>query len=66
MKKSDFFTKKIAAFYGMGLDYFGIVTATDEIVEIAARAKIVFSSKDVPQEKKDELYKELMKLYLNL
>lgn len=58
--------KNMAAFFNVGLDYFGIIAPVDEIAEIAARAKIVFSSKEVPQEKKDDLYKELMRLYLNI
>lgn len=50
--------KRIAKYYGVGLDFFGVV-ATDEAAEIVARAKRLFESPDVPQEKKEELYIEL-------
>lgn len=57
--------KRIADFYGVGLDYFGIVP-TDEVFDLLSRAKEVFNSDAVPKEKKDELYKELMRIYLSL
>ncbi len=57
--------KRIAEFYGVGLDYFGIVP-TDEVFDLLSRAKEVFNSPAVPKEKKDAIYKELMKLYLSI
>jgi transcriptional regulator with XRE-family HTH domain len=50
--------KRIAEFYGVGLDYFGVV-ATDEAMEIVARAKRLFENPDIPQAKKEELFMEL-------
>lgn len=57
--------KRIAEYFGVGLDYFG-VTTTDEIFDLLARAKEVFNSEDVPKEKKDEVYKALMRIYLDM
>lgn len=57
--------RRIAEYFGVGLDYFG-VAQTDDILDLVARAKKVFDSKDIPTEKKEAVYKELMKLYLNL
>lgn len=57
--------KRIGEFYGVGLDYFGVVP-TDEVFDLLSRAREVFNSPTVPQEKKDELYKEIMKLYLSV
>lgn len=57
--------KRIADFYGVGLDYFGVVP-TDEVFDLLSRAREVFQSASVPQEKKDEVYKELMRLYLEI
>lgn len=57
--------KRIAEYFGVGLDYFGIVS-TDEVFDLLARAKEVFNSEDVPKEKKDGLYKSLMRLYLDM
>lgn len=57
--------RRFAKFFGVGLDYFGVV-AKDEAFELLSRAKEVFENPDVPKEKKDEIYKELMKLYLSI
>ena len=57
--------RRIAEFYGVGLDYFG-VAQTDDILDLLARAKTVFDSEEIPLEKKEAVYKELLKLYLEL
>ena len=57
--------KRLAEFYGVGLDYFG-VAQSDDLFDLLARAKQVFENDNVPKEKKDDLYRELMKLYLNI
>lgn len=57
--------QKMADFYGVGLDYFGIAT-TDDVFDVLARAKDVFASDEISKQEKDNLYKELMRLYLQL
>lgn len=57
--------RRIAEFYGVGLDYFG-VAQTDDVLDLVARAKRVFENEDIPKEKKEDVYKELMRLYLKL
>lgn len=57
--------QKIADFFGVGLDYFGVAT-TDEVFDILARAKDVFASDVISKDEKEKLYKELMRLYLQL
>lgn len=57
--------KRIAEYFGVGLDYFGVVSK-DEVFDIISRAREVFKSDAVPKEKKEAIYKELMKLYLEL
>lgn len=57
--------QKISDFFGVGLDYFGIATK-DDIFDILARAKDVFASDGISKEEKENLYRELMRLYLNL
>ena len=57
--------QKIANYFGVGLDYFGVAT-TDEVFDILARAKDVFASDAISKEEKEKLYKELMRLYLQL
>lgn len=55
----------LADVFGVGLDYFGI-SPKDEAFDVLARAKDVFESTSVSRETKEELYREMMKLYLNL
>lgn len=57
--------KRFAEFYGVDLSYFGVATK-DEVFDLLSRAKDVFTNKDIPKDKKEEVYKELMKLYLAL
>lgn len=57
--------QKLAECYGCNLDYFGIATA-DEVIELLGRAKEVFESDAISDEKKREIHDELMKLYLKL
>lgn len=57
--------RRIAEYFGVGLDYFG-VAQTDDILDLIARAKKVFDNDNIPTDKKEAVYKELMKLYLNL
>lgn len=57
--------KRFAEFYGVTLDYFGVST-NDEIFELISRAREVFKNEDIPTQTKEELYKEFMRLYLNL
>ena len=49
--------ERLAKFYGVGLDYFGIA-AKDEVFDLLSRAKELFESQDVSKEQKDDLYKE--------
>lgn len=55
----------LAGVFGVGLDYFGI-SAKDETFELIARAKEIFESEEVPRETKESLYREMMKLYLQM
>lgn len=57
--------QKIAKTYGVGLEYFG-VREKDETFELLARAKEVFESDAVSMDTKEELYREFMRLYLEL
>lgn len=57
--------KKFAEFYGVTLDYFGVST-NDEIFELISRAREVFNNDEIPSQIKENLYKEFMRLYLDL
>lgn len=54
----------IAEALGVGLDYFGVGDGND-VIDLIARAKVLFES-DIPAEEKQQAYKEIMKLYLNM
>lgn len=57
--------QKLASAFGVGLEYFG-VTKTDEVFDVLARAKEVFESDEISREEKESLYREFMRLYLDL
>ena len=57
--------RRFAEMYGVSLDYFG-VAPKDEVFELLARAKEVFENEEISVEAKNELYKEIMKLYLRI
>lgn len=55
-----------AEFYGVPLDYFGEQTQKDELFDLLSRAKLIFKDENVSRETKEQLYREFMKLYLDL
>lgn len=57
--------KRVADFYGVGLDYFDL-SSTDNIEDLLARARDIFVSPDVSQEIKDDIYKEIAMLYFKI
>lgn len=59
--------QEFAKFYGVGLDYFGFsTTSKDELFDFISRAKQIFNDDKVSTEDKNELYKQLMKIYLEM
>lgn len=59
------YLQNAAAFYGVGLDFFGVVPI-DDVSDILIRARNVFNNPNISDESKNELYKELSKVYLQL
>lgn len=57
--------KRFAEFFGVDLGFFG-VAPRDEVFDLISRAKEVFESDEVTPEDKEELYKEIMRLYLTI
>ena len=57
--------RRFAEFYGVGLDYFGVETM-DESFELLSRAKSVFLNTEIPKEERERLYREIMKMYLEM
>lgn len=57
--------QKFCEVYKIDISYFGIETNNfDEALDLTTRIEAIFKS-DIPDEKKDELYRNIMQLYLN-
>lgn len=52
-------------FFGVSMDYWGVETE-NEGFELLSRAKAIFTSESISKEEKTRLYKEVMKLYLEM
>jgi len=57
--------KALADFFGVSIETLGLVTEEVETNDLLERAKLIFESEKVPLEDKQELYEEVMKLYLS-
>ncbi len=57
--------KRFCEIYNIDISYFGIETKSfDENLDLIARLEKVFTSEYIEDEKKDELYMDIMELYL--
>ena len=56
--------EQIAKVLGVSLEYFGV--ETNEVHDLIARAKLVFSNNEIPVQEKANVYKEVMRLYLSI
>lgn len=52
-------------FFGVSMDYWGVETQ-DYGFELLSRAKAVFTNQSIPKEERERLYKEIMKMYLEM
>ena len=57
--------KALADFFGVTLETLGLKTDEVETTDLLERAKLIFENKNVPLEEKQELYEEVMKLYIS-
>ena len=59
--------QKFCELYNVSIDYFGIETKSfNEAVDLTERLKLIFESNDVPKAAKEELYTDIMKMYLKM
>ena len=56
--------KALADFFGVSIETLGLKTDEIETNDLLERAKLIFESDSVPLTEKQELYEEVMKLYL--
>ena len=52
-------------FFGVSLDYFGVDTE-NESFELISRARSVLNNQAIPKEDREKIYKEIMKIYLEM
>lgn len=57
--------RRISEYFGVSVDYFG-VDSTDESFELLARARRVLCNAETPKEEKENIYREIMKMYLEM
>lgn len=57
--------KALADFFGVSIETLGLKTDEVETTDLLERAKLIFENENVPMEDKQELYEEVMKLYLS-
>ena len=57
---------RLANYFNVSLDYFGITEDTNEIFDLLSRARVLFESDELTDKEKDELHHELLKVYLEI
>ena len=57
--------KRFADFYKIDISYFEIDSQKDEVIDLLERTRKIFESDIVPQSEKEELYLQVMKLYIS-
>ncbi len=57
--------KRFCEVFNVDISYFGIETQNfDEALDLTSRIEAIFNADDLPDEKKDELYRTIMEIYL--
>lgn len=57
---------KLADFFGVDLNYFGINEDKNAIFDLLSRAELIFRSNKISELEKEELHHALLKLYLKI
>lgn len=57
---------KLASFFNVGLDYFGVTEDKSEIIDLLSRARVLFESPQLSDKEKEDLHHELLKVYLEI
>lgn len=52
-------------FFGVSMDYWGVETE-NESFELLSRARSVLLNKDIPKAERERVYREIMKMYLEM
>ena len=58
--------KRFCEVFNVDISYFGIETSNfDEAVDLMARVEAIFNSDELPDNRKDDLYRRIMQIYLD-
>ena len=57
--------KALADFFGVSIETLGLKNDEVETNDLLERAKLIFENENIPLKEKQELYEEVMKLYLS-
>ncbi len=58
--------KRFCEVFNVDISYFGIETENyDEAVDLMSRVEAIFNSEELPADRKDELYRRIMQIYLD-
>lgn len=56
--------KMLADFFGVSISTLGVKTNEVETVELLERAKLIFEDSNIPASEKQELYEQIMRMYI--
>ena len=56
--------KLLCDYFKVDLEYFSISPTSEETISLLERAKLIFESEKIDTDTKDDLYRDLMKIYL--
>lgn len=57
--------KALADYFGVSIEVLGVDAEVVETKDLLERARLIFINEDIPLEEKQDLYEEVMKLYLS-
>lgn len=57
--------KALADFFKVSIETLGLESDEVEAVDLLERARLIFENDNVPMDEKQDLYEQIMKLYLN-
>lgn len=57
--------EKLCAYFQIDMSYFLMSKTTDSCIDLIDKAKLLFESKELTSEQKDDLFTSIMKVYLD-
>ncbi len=57
--------EKLCEYFQIDMSYFLMSETTDSCIELIDKAKLLFESKELTNEQKDDLFTSIMKIYLD-